>query len=156
MAYDKTVRQSAINSFGARTKYDYQETAKLRDAVTIENLPPDQKLELDRELAQHTTAETTSFGPIPPPDVLQQYQDIFPDAPGQFFAMAKREQQLRAEERAAAFENERRKTNAALWASLALLAAAGVAAWHGDAYIALPLGLAGLLIRPAPIPGVRR
>ena len=127
MAYDKTVRQSAINSFGAKTKSDYRETAKLRNAVTIENLPPDQKLELDRKLAQHATTETTFFGPIPPPEVLQQYQDIFPDAPGQFFAMAKREQHLRA---------------AALWADLALLAVAGVAAWHGNAYIALPLGLA--------------
>ena len=142
MACDKTVRQSAINAFGIRTKSDYQETAKLRNAGTVENLPPEQKLELAQGRTQHTTTETTFFGPIPPPDVLQQYQDIFPDAPGQFFAMAGREQQLRAEEQAAAFKNERKKISAALWADLALLAVAGVAAWHGNAYIALPLGLA--------------
>lgn len=85
----------------------------------------------------------TFTGAVPSPDVLRQYEKVLPNAAARIFSAAERELDLRASGQAAAFEDERRKINAALWAGLALLAAAGVAVWHGNAYIALPLGLAG-------------
>lgn len=85
----------------------------------------------------------TFSGAVPSPEVLRQYEKVLPNATARIFSIAERELELRANGQAAAFEDERGKLDAALWAGLALLAAAGVAAWHGNAYIALPLGLAG-------------
>ena len=85
----------------------------------------------------------TFSGAVPSPDVLRQYEKVLPNATARIFSIAERELELRANGQAAAFKDERGKINAALWTGLALLAAAGVAVWHGNAYIALSLGLAG-------------
>ena len=85
----------------------------------------------------------TFSGAVPSPDVLRQYEKVLPNATARIFSIAERELELCANRQASAFEDERRKINSALWTGLALLAAAGVAVWHGNAYIALSLGLAG-------------
>lgn len=139
MAYNKTVPQSAVNTLGARVKPNHREMAKHRNAVTIEDFPPEQKLRLARELARRTAIETTSFSPIPPPDILQQYRDILPDAPDRIFTMAEQEQQFRAERQTSTFGNERKRIGTVLWLGFALSAVAGLAIWHGSAYIALGL-----------------
>lgn len=87
----------------------------------------------------------TFSGAIPSPEVLRQYEKASPNAADRIFSIAERELDLRASEQAAASASEREKISMALWAGLALLAAAGVATWFGNAYLALPLALAGPL-----------
>ena len=85
----------------------------------------------------------TFSGAVPSPDVLRRYEEALPNAADRIFSIAERELELRASQQARLFENDRRKINMALWAGLALLAAAGAAMWFGNAYLALSLGLAG-------------
>lgn len=87
----------------------------------------------------------TFSGAVPSPEVLRQYEKALPNATDRIFSIAERELDLRAGEQAAASESERGKIDMALWAGLGLLAAAGVATWFGNAYLALSLGLAGPL-----------
>ena len=87
----------------------------------------------------------TFSGAVPSPDFLRQCEKVMPNAAARIFAIAEEELELRATAQASAFENDRRKIDAALWAGLALLAAAGLATWRGNAYLALTLGLAGPL-----------
>ena len=129
----------------AESAPDQELTRQQEVAAYIENLPTEQKLKLAQELARHTTIETTFSGPLPPPDVLQQYQDTLPNAADRIFTMAEKEQQLRASGQASAFENERKRIGIVLWLGLALIAVAGLATWHGNTYIALSLGLAGTI-----------
>ena len=85
----------------------------------------------------------TWSGAVPSPDVLRRCEKVLPNAADRIFSIAEQELELHASEQACTFENDRSKINMALWAGLALLAAAGVAAWFGNAYLALSLGLAG-------------
>lgn len=57
------------------------------------------------------------------------------------------EKNLQAEDRKVTniLTNERVKIYGAILTSLVLLSLAGVAVWRGDAYMALPLGLAGIV-----------
>ena len=82
-------------------------------------------------------------GAVPSPDVLRRYEEALPNAAGRIFSIAEQELELRASEQAAAFKDDRGKIYMALGVGLALLAAAGIATWHGNTYAALSLGLAG-------------
>ncbi len=98
-------------------------------ALGLENVAPPERL--------------TWSGAVPSPDVLRRCEKVLPNAADRIFSIAEQELELRASEQTCAFENDRGKIDMALWAGLALLAAAGVAAWFGNAYLALSLGLAG-------------
>lgn len=87
----------------------------------------------------------TFSGAVPSPEVLRQYEKALPNAADRIFSIAERELDLRARGQAAASASEREKISMALWAGLGLLAAAGIATWFGNAYLALPLALAGPL-----------
>lgn len=132
-------------------------------AVHIDNLPPDQRREQIRELLeikeQLVSVQSKSFsGPIPPPEDLKQYQEILPDAPERILAMAEKtlglsEQNLHIENRKTTrmLANDRIKIYGSILLGLTLLILAGIAVWRGDAYMALPLGLAGIvaaILRP--------
>lgn len=133
-------------------------------AAHIGDLPPDQRLEQIRELLeikeqQLVSVQSKSFsGPIPPPEYLKQYQEVVPDAPERILVMAEKtlglsEQHLQIEDRKATkmLANDRIKIYGSILLGLALLILAGIAVLRGDALIALPLGLAGIvaaILRP--------
>ena len=59
--------------------------------------------------------------------------------------MAEGEQEIRQEAQRGAIANDRRKINAATTIGVGMLAVAALATWLGQVWIAIPIGLAGLI-----------
>lgn len=125
-------------------------------AARIDSLPADQRREQIRELLEikgQVSVQSKFFsGPLPPPEDLKRYQEVIPDAPERILTMAEKtldlsEKNLQVEDRKVTniLINERKKIYGAILTSLLLLTLAGIAVWRGDAFIALPLGLAGIV-----------
>lgn len=116
-------------------------------------LPEDEK-------RKEITATVSIFsGPLPTPEAFARYNEVQPDAADRILGMAEKEQEIRHEAQRRAVEaqrgvveaqrgaiaNDRRRIVAATIIALAVVAVAGMATWLGQASIAIPLGLAGLL-----------
>ncbi len=88
----------------------------------------------------NTSTLTLSSGPLPPPEVLAQYENITPGAAERIFFMAEKNQRIR--EKTVNQEHER-KTRGQHYALLVVLAALGVcafASFNGDSWTASVLG----------------
>ncbi len=105
-------------------------------------LPEDEK----RKEITATVSHTQVFsGPLPTPEAFARYNEVQPDAADRILGMAEKEQEIRHEAQRGAIANDRHRIVAATIIALAIVAVAGMATWLGQASIAIPLGLAGLL-----------
>ena len=108
----------------------------------LASLPEDEK----RKEIIATISHTQTFsGPLPTPEAFAGYNEVQPDAADRILGMAEKEQEIRHEAQREVIANDRRRINATTVIALAIVAVAGVATWLGQASIAIPLGLAGLL-----------
>ena len=110
----------------------------------IEELSALPKDEQRRVITAVTHIEAFS-GPLPSPDAFERYNQVVPDAGNRILAMAEREQEIRQEAQRGAIANDRRKIDAATILGLGMLVVAGLATWFGQIWIALPIGLAGVI-----------
>lgn len=117
-----------------------------------EELPPIRSIESDEEQegARHTLQLLEIFaaqsGPLPPPEVLEEYRRVLTDAPERIMRMAEKNQELMAENVRETHRTNRLQIRAALAANLALGGIAAVGAWQGSPAIALPFGI--LMVGP--------
>ena len=116
------------------------ELASRQDAAKIIPASPDE----DAPLEIHRV-ETYS-GPLPTPADFENYNRVVPGAAERILGMAEREQQIRADGQAKILANDKKRINGATLLGFVLLIIAGIATWQGIALIAVPLGLAGVMI----------
>ena len=109
--------------------------------VLIENLPPQERLEAI-ELVRSTTLSHS--GPLPAPQDFREYDQVLPGSAERILSMAEKEQQIRESDTNHFFRNQRWHIISAGFVALGLVVVSGIAAWHGNVAIALPLGLVGL------------
>lgn len=125
---------------------DYEQRRALARRVTrtIRELgsTPEDEIE-ERVLA--VVAQSEFSGPLPPPEAFMGYRDVLPDAPDRILRMAENEQEMRREAMRGAIGNDRRKIAGSITISLAVVVLAGLALYAGQPWVAIPLGLAGVL-----------
>ena len=104
-----------------------------------------------REIARAVTELSVSLGPIPPAEELARYEEALPGAADRIIGMAEQEQAGRIKLRAATVGTERIRIVASVFLGALLIGVCGLATYTGNAWIAVPTGLAGLgmaLLRP--------
>lgn len=84
----------------------------------------------------------THIGPLPTPADFREYDAIVPGAANRILTMAEKEQDLRVD----IVGTERRRIAGSTLVGLATVAVAGLAVWKGIPYVAIPLGLAGVIV----------
>lgn len=84
----------------------------------------------------------THIGPLPTPADFREYDTIVPGAGNRILTMAEKEQDLRAD----IVGTERRRIAASTLVGLSTVGVAGLAVWKGIPYVAIPLGLAGVVV----------
>ena len=96
--------------------------------------------------ALHIQSTLSAFtGPLPPPEDFKKYEENLPGATNRILSMAEKEQQIRSAGQAGMIANDSRRINYAMFLGIFLLIIAGIATWNGNAVIAVPLGLAGVI-----------
>jgi uncharacterized membrane protein len=101
--------------------------------------------------------EARSFsGPLPPPDLLREYEAIVPGAAGRIFDMAQRQQEHRITLESTAIPAREKRANRGQWLAFIItvggLGVAAFAVYEGQQYTAIAMGafplaiLAGLFI----------
>ena len=112
--------------------------------VDFSKLSDEQRLDLMQQFAAAIRIEKTFIGPIPPPQDFEKYELTLPGAADRILSMAEKEQQIRADGEEGIMSNDRKRIHGATLLGLALVVAAGIAAWKGYPSIAIPLGLSGM------------
>lgn len=110
-------------------------------AEFLGELPPD----LPKEMVISLVQSMSFSGPIPPPALLKEYEEVLPGCAERVVQMAEREQSARHTDNRKLVHNDRLRAVFAFLVSLALIAAAVFATYLGAPEIAIPLGLAGTL-----------
>ena len=108
----------------------------------IAALPDDEK---QREITAVISHTQIYSGPLPSPEAFARYNEVLPNAADRILGMAEKEQEIRHEAQRGSITNDRHRIRAALFVALAIVGVAGLATWFGQAWIAVPLGLAGVL-----------
>ena len=104
-----------------------------------------------REIVRAVTELSVSLGPIPPAEELARYEKALPGAADRIIGMAEQEQSGRIKLRAATVGTERIRIAASVLLGALLIGVCALATYTGNAWIAVPTGLAGLgmaLLRP--------
>lgn len=113
-----------------------------RLAERLAELSPENRQKLSDALERLSDArETLSIfwsAPLPPPELLADYDRIYPGS-------AKKIVDAALDAIGGSGKIEMAKVVGAVWLGTVLLAIAAVAAFKGDPWIAVPLGLAGIL-----------
>ena len=113
----------------------------------IAALPKDEKQKRLTAVISHTEIFS---GPLPSPRAFAKYNEVLPDAADRILRMAEKEQEIRHEGLRGSIANDRHRINGALVVAVAIVAVAGLATWHNNGWIAVPLvaiGLLGTIIR---------
>lgn len=113
-------------------------TQTLRELSTV----PEDEIE---EKVISVVAQSVFSGPLPPPEQFKGYQEVLNDAPDRILSLAENEQKMRREGMRGTFKIEGRRINGSIIISLGVLVLAGFAIYMGEPWVAVPLGLAGLL-----------
>ena len=114
--------------------------------AVISQLPSEEQAQIAQRLVSQHTIEHTFIGPLPPPEDFARYDAIVPGAADRILTMAEKQQKMHADADDKAFANDRRRINLATLIGICMIILAGFATWLGSAIIALPIGLAGVLI----------
>lgn len=108
----------------------------------LADLPEDEQ---QKKITAIISRTQTFSGPLPNPEAFAKYNEVLPDAAARILGMAEKEQEIRHEAQREAIANDRRRINATTIVALSIVGVAGVATWLGQALIAIPLGLAGVI-----------
>ena len=100
---------------------------------------------IDRNDPALTSYAKTHIGPLPTPEDFAKYNLVLPNAADRILKMAENEQTNRHEISEKILKNDRWRICGSIGLGLALLPVAGIAAYQGNALIALPIALSGLL-----------
>lgn len=121
-----------------------QQRALARVTQTIRELGSVPEEEIEQKVIS-VVAQSVFSGPLPPPEQFKAYQDVLPDAPDRILRLAENEQEIRREGMRGAFSIDRRRINGSVIISLGVLVLSGLAIFANLPWVAVPLGLAGLL-----------
>ncbi len=128
-----------------------QQSAKSGDPAAPTPQEQSEILEVVQQIATHpgelTTevihVQTSVSGPLPPPENFEKYNQSLPGAADRIMTMAEKEQQIRAAGQEKILSNDSKRINVAAFLGLSVIVVAGIAAWNGNASIAVPLGVIG-------------
>ncbi|ARJ69395.1 DUF2335 domain-containing protein [Paracoccus contaminans] len=129
-------------------KVESDQSAKLPQNVEdvpvdelIDRLPPDTPKELIAVL-ERTAVHS---GPIPSPDALRGYEQVYPGAAHRIFDMAEREQQIRCDDNKHVNWNDTFKIAASVVVSLGLVGAGLTCAFIDQPWLGGVLGTSGIV-----------
>lgn len=88
---------------------------------------------------------TVHSGPLPAPADFEKYDKTLPGAAERILSMAEAEQKIRIDATQALTANDTRRIHSATIVSILLVLVAGLATWLGNAWIAVPLGVIGIV-----------
>ena len=111
----------------------------------IKDLPENQQKFLSRIIK----ANIEYSGPLPPPGMLEKYEQILSGAADRVFKLTENEQDIRREGMRGVLANERLKTHCATFLGLSIIVVSGIATFNGYPIIAVPLGIAGVTLSVA-------
>lgn len=125
-------------------EYEQRKALARRVTKTIRDLgsSPDDEIE-EKVLA--VVAQSEFSGPLPPPEAFLGYQEVLPDAPDRILRMAEKEQDMRREAMRGTIGNDRSRIAGSIIISLAVIGLAGFALFLGHPWVAVPLGMTGIL-----------
>lgn len=84
-------------------------------------------------------------GPLPPAEMFERYESVMPGSGERIIAMAEKEQKLRGNTENGAIANDKLRVYGSITVSLALIVAAVIAAYLGEAFLSGVLGLGGII-----------
>lgn len=109
----------------------------------LSSLPKETPDEIRTLVAQ--SVSITFSGPVPPPEIMEHYEELYPGATKRMFDMASRQQTIRSDENKANRRNELIRTLCATAVSAILVGGAVFLAVSGHEKIALALVLTGTI-----------
>ena len=113
----------------------------------LARLPEDQRKEIlaaSGHLVSLTTSENYS-GQVPDPATAEVYERLAPGSAKRFIDLAEKEQDIRTETMRRSYRLEVMKIFGSISLSVLLLGISAFATWLGNAIIAVPIGLAGVI-----------